>query len=510
MLDNITKQFDGAVLGGNVYKDNGEAYYDAYTIVEKEGVKIGIIGMTTPMVAEFKEDTDIFVGKELKNPVAETKKAVEALEGKVDVIVGLMHMGPENENNNPDTGVKDIANAVPELAVIFAGHMHKLHEGDTENGVLIVEPDKYGTHVSRVDLTFENKDGKIVLKDKKGSAIKVADYESDLELEKILEPFHKIARDDANTVIGELTGMDFVAKDEIGGIPTVQIQATPLTDFFNELMMHYSNGADVVAHQIDNDKAGLDMGPIKKKDISYNYQYAGGEVTVYNVTGKDLKDYMEWSADYFNTSKPGDVTVSFNEDRRSSKYSTHDIFGGVKYTIDLTQTKGNRITNLRYLDDSVVNPEDPIKLGLNAYRMKALIGKDGPLEGRKFEQIYSTQDETAYGEIGGRIRNLAARYIKEVKNGVYEGKVANTWHIAGVDLNEPVRADVVELMNKGILDVPTTEDGKYTNVRAVNILEPVTQDEITALAEKAGVDPSLFEGVENKGEFYTKLNQATK
>ena len=41
-------------------------------------------------------------------------------------------------------------------------------------------------------------------------------------------------------------------------------------------MLHYSK-ADVVAHQIDNDKASLDVGPIKKKDIAYNYQFAGGE-----------------------------------------------------------------------------------------------------------------------------------------------------------------------------------------------------------------------------------------
>ncbi|WP_249650918.1 5'-nucleotidase C-terminal domain-containing protein, partial [Lysinibacillus sp. D4A3_S15] len=74
---------------------------------------------------------------------------------------------------------------------------------------------------------------------------------------------------------------------------------------------------------IDNYKASLNIGPIKKKDIAFNYQFAGGEVSVYEVTGKDLKDYMEWAVGYFNSTRDGEVTISFDKTRRSSKYSTN-------------------------------------------------------------------------------------------------------------------------------------------------------------------------------------------
>ena len=53
------------------------------------------------------------------------EKAIKELEGKVDVMVGVMHMGLENENGIPGTGVQDIANACP-ISAIFAAHMHKL------------------------------------------------------------------------------------------------------------------------------------------------------------------------------------------------------------------------------------------------------------------------------------------------------------------------------------------------------------------------------------------------
>lgn len=514
VLDKVSSQYKGSVLAGNIYKENGERFLPAYTIIERGGVKIGVIGMNTPMITDFEKGTDHLDGLVIKNPVEETKKAVKELEGKVDVMIGLMHMGIENENGIPGTGVADIANAVPELTAIFAGHMHKLVKKEEINGVLITEPDRYGTHLSRIDLTFEKKDGKLVLTDKEATAVPVKGADgtpavSDAALETKLQPFHEFARADANIVVAELKGMNLVPKNEIEGIPTVQIQETPLSDFFHEVMLYYSK-ADVVAHQIDNDKAKLDVGPIKKKDIAYNYQYAGGEITVYKVTGKDLKDYMEWAVGYFNSTRPGDVTVSFDPKRRASKYSTNDFFGGVKYEIDLTKPYGSRITNLRKLDETPIKATDTLKLGMNSYRMEALQAKGGALEGRKFEQLWSSKDNSAFGETGGTIRNRAIAYLKEVKKGIYEPKVQNNWKITGVDTAAPERKDVVELINAGILSVPKTADGKYTNIASINIKEAVTKEEITELSAKAKVDAAKFTPLKTKGEFYHQLNEARK
>ncbi|MBR2565239.1 MAG: 5'-nucleotidase C-terminal domain-containing protein [Paenibacillus sp.] len=514
VLEKISSQFKGQALVGNIFKENGDRYMPAYTIIERDGIKVGVIGMNTPMITEFEKGTDHLDGVIVKDPVEETRKAIAELNGRVDVMVGLMHMGLDNENGKPGTGVTDIANANPELAAIFAGHMHQLIESQTVNGVLISEPNKYGTHLSRIDLTFAKEDGKVVLKSKeaKALAVKKADgtYEvSDPSLEKTLHPFHEFARADANIEVAELKGTNMVPADEIQGIPAVQIQETPLSDFFTEVMLHYSD-ADVVAHQIDNDKAKLDVGPIKKKDIAFNYQYTFGEVTVYEVTGRDLKDYMEWAAGYFNSSRPGDITISFDPKRRASKYSTNDFFGGVTYEIDLTKPYGSRITNLQYSNGKVVQTNDTLKLGMNAYRMEALIAKGGPLEGRKFEQLWSSKDASAFGEIQGTIRNLSIAYLKDVMKGVYEPKIQHNWKITGVDLTAPERADVVELIKAGILTVPASEDGKYTNVASINILDAVTADEIEVLSSKVGVDPAQFKSVKSKGAFYQQLNKARK
>lgn len=468
VLQNVTSQFKGALLGGNIYKEDGSRYLPAYTIINKGGVKIGFIGMDTPLVPSFEQGTDHVKGLQFKDPVDETNKAISELKGKVDAIVGVMHMGESNENGISDTGVTDIANKCPGLDAIIAGHMHLLVKSDTVNGVLITEPYKYGQDLSKLDLKFEYQNGKYVLTNKQSSAIKISDYASDSSLQTVLQPFHDAARADANTIIGQLQGLDMVPKNQIEGIPEVQIGETPLSDFFNEVQLYYSK-ADVAALSIDNDKACLNVGPIKKKDISYNYQYALGESTVYEVTGKDLKAYMEWAAGYFNTLKPGDITISFNPVRRASKYSTNDIFGGVRYKIDLTKSEGSRIVNLQYLNGTSINDSDTLKLAMNSYRMAQLVGKGGALEGKNFKKLWSSTSPDAFGDTDGTIRNLAIKYIKEVKGGVVTGTNKGTWSITGVDRTSDLYKQVAALVNSGKIKLPATSDGLYTNVASINI-----------------------------------------
>ncbi len=507
VLDNITKQFDGAVLAGNVQLEDGTPYFDSYKRIEQDGVKIGFIGMTTPLVAEFKKDTDIFDGKKLTDPVKETKKVVKELKKDVDVLVAVTHMGISNENDVQNTGVADMAEAIPELDVVFAGHMHTLVEEEFINDVLIVEPDKYGRYVSQVDLTLKKEKSGYSVKEKSGSAIEVAGYEEDPEINKLLEPYHKKARKEANTVLGELTKMDLVPKDEIKGISSAQIEETPLVNFFGEVMLHYSKNADVVAYQIDTDTPSLDIGEIKKKDIARNYQFTDGEVTVYDITGKDLKDYMEWGAGYYNQLADGDVTISYNEERRTNKYNTNDRFYNIKYDIDLTKKSGERIVNLRSLDETPIKDTDKLKIGMNQYRMNFLTSDDGPLAGRKFNEVYSTFSDKSLGEVEGRIRELSARYIKEEKNGVYEGHLLNNWKIVGLDTKSPYRKDVIELVNSDMLKLPSIEKGKVTNIASINVDKPVDKDEINSLAKKAKIDPNTLKDVKTTGELYKKVNE---
>ncbi|MBF4434058.1 bifunctional metallophosphatase/5'-nucleotidase [Vibrio anguillarum] len=467
VLNRSLTQFKGRALAGNIQRPDGNPFLPAATIIEKNGVKIGIIGMDTPMTQVFAEGTNRLEGMSFTNPTLEVKKVIGQIKNDVDAIVLVAHMGLDNENDIKDTGVSDIANANPEIDAIVAGHMHTKIDKATVNGVIITEPDKYGRVLSRIDFQFEEKDGKYTLVHKDSFTYPIKSVDSDSKMETLYAPYHQRLRENANREIAILDGVDLVPDDEIRGIPQVHIQDTGISALFQEASFFYAPKANVIALQIDNDQAQLDTGPIKAKDIAFNYQYAGGEITVYQMTGKELRTYMEWAAGYFNSVLPGDVTYSFDPKRRASKYSTNDFFAGVTYTIDLTQPAGKRIKDLRFAGGQPIDDTSDIRLGMNSYRMGHLTQKGGSLEGRSFPIIFDSEAE--YGEEEGTIRNLTIRYLTQEKQGRYEGKPMQRWKLEGLQGYESERAIVKALINSGQIDVPSSDDGRYSNIASINV-----------------------------------------
>ncbi|MFA0900092.1 5'-nucleotidase C-terminal domain-containing protein [Vibrio cholerae] len=474
VLNRSLTQFKGRSLAGNIQRPDGNPFLPGYTIIERGGIKIGVIGMDTPMTQVFAEGTNRLEGMTFTNPTLEVQKIIKQIDPQVDAIVLVAHMGIENENDINNTGVTDIANGNPELDAIVAGHMHTLIDKAVVNGVIITEPDKYGRALSRIDLQFEEQNGKFTLINKDSLTYKIKDITSDSKMDSLYEPYHKRLREMANREIAQLSGVNLVPENEIRGIPQVHVQDTGISALFQEASFFYAPKANVIALQIDNDNAELDVGSIKAKDIAYNYQYAGGEITVYQMTGKELKQYMEWSAGYFNSVKPGDVTYSFNPERRASKYSTNDFFAGVTYTIDLTQPAGVRITDLKFADGTPVKDNSEIRLGMNSYRMGHLTQKGGVLEGQQFPVLFDTEAE--YGEEQGTIRNLTIRYLTEQKQGKYEGKPMQRWKLSGLEGFEKEREIVKELINSGKMDVPASADGRYTNIESINVQDLILED----------------------------------
>ncbi|WP_337920609.1 bifunctional UDP-sugar hydrolase/5'-nucleotidase [Vibrio cholerae] len=474
VLNRSLTQFKGRSLAGNIQRPDGNPFLPGYTIIECGGIKIGVIGMDTPMTQVFAEGTNRLEGMTFTNPTLEVQKIIKQIDPQVDAIVLVAHMGIENENDITNTGVTDIANGNPELDAIVAGHMHTLIDKAVVNGVIITEPDKYGRALSRIDLQFEEQNGKFTLINKDSLTYKIKDITSDSKMESLYEPYHKRLREMANREIAQLSGVNLVPENEIRGIPQVHVQDTGISALFQEASFFYAPKANVIALQIDNDNAKLDVGSIKAKEIAYNYQYAGGEITVYQMTGKELKQYMEWSAGYFNSVKPGDVTYSFNPERRASKYSTNDFFAGVTYTIDLTQPAGERITDLKFADGTPVKDNSEIRLGMNSYRMGHLTKKGGVLEGLQFPVLFDTEAE--YGEEQGTIRNLTIRYLTEQKQGKYEGKPMQRWKLSGLEGFEKEREIVKELINSGKMDVPASADGRYTNIESINVQDLILKN----------------------------------
>ncbi|TDT50926.1 5'-nucleotidase C-terminal domain-containing protein [Fonticella tunisiensis] len=460
-LEKVMSQFRGKVLGGNVYKPDGSPLAASYTIVERGGVKVGIVGMTNPNITKW--DAANLAGYTVTSPVAEARKAVDAIKNQVDVLIGVIHVGPTQEYGNDD-GADVIAQAIPEFAAIVAGHAHSRVAETRVNNVVITEPSSAGTYVSKIEIKLtKDQNGKYAIADRtndvKSSLIEIKDKPEDEALKAKLLPYHERAIADARTVIGKLEGGDLVPENEVKGIPTSQIQDTAMIDLINEVQMYYS-GAKVSAAAAFSTTANIKEGDITKAGVSNIYKY---DNTLYKVkvTGAQLKKYMEWSASYYNTYKDGDLTISFNPNIRGYNY---DMFDGVKYDVDISQEPGNRIKNLTWPDGTPVGDDEEIVLAVNNYRANTQLLTPGVIYEK--DNMPELLEKDVRGDIGG-VRELIADYIKNVKNGVITSTVNNNWKVIGNDWNADHRAKAVRLINEGKLSIPTSEDGRTPNVKSI-------------------------------------------
>lgn len=459
VLKKVISQQKAKVLTGNVKDPEGKPLADGYTIIEKDGVKIGIIGMVTPNITRW--DSANLEGWTVTDPVEETRTIIDEIKDQTDVLIAVMHMGMNNEYEVKNSGAEDLANACPELDLIVASHEHRLIEGEEVNGVLVVMNKNSAATMAKVDLTLEKQeDGSWEVTERTSESLDMSAYEPDKELMEKLAPYDARAKEDAAVVIGKLEGGNLAPENEIAEIPTAQIQDTALIDLINEVQMYYT-GADVSAAALFNMKANLKEGEIRKCDTALVYKYAN---TLYKLemTGAQLKKYMEWTASYYNTWKPGDLTISFNPEIRAYQY---DMFAGVNYDINVANEPGSRIENLTWPDGTPVKDEDVFTIAVNNYRASSQLLSPGEVfdEGEELPKLLEID---VRGDVGG-VRELIGLYINEVKGGVITPVVDNNWKIVGNDWDASRHEEAVKLLKEGKLTIPSSEDGRTPNVAAI-------------------------------------------
>ncbi|HCW53537.1 MAG TPA: bifunctional metallophosphatase/5'-nucleotidase [Clostridium sp.] len=500
-LQRIISQFKGTALCGNVYNSDGSRLAAPYTVIERGGVKVGIIGMVTPNITKW--DSANLEGYKVTNPVEETKAAIAELKKQdVSAIVAVDHVGETQEFDQEGSSAIEIIDACPEIDAFVAAHFHvkiagnycyngktySLNAADntvtattkdgkvtTETleayneakakGTVIIEANKWAKTLGQINIKLtKDSNGKYVIANK-GNDITTAlydmapkgqaDVESDIKVVDQLQHYSQTAIDDANTPIGELKGGNLVGPDEIAGIDEAKLKPTAMIDLINKVQMYY--GEKIANHPIDvsaaaafKDGANILEGTIKKCDTANIYKF-DNTLYVFKLNGAQLKKYMEWSAKYYNTYKDGDLTISFNSSIPGYNY---DMFTGVKYDIDISKEPGNRIVNLTKMDGTKITDSDELYLAINNYRASTQLMTNGEIygEGEELPVLIGKSEETAgLGE--GRIRDLIGTYIQEVKGGIIEPVCDNNWSIIGNNWDEAKRAKAVKLINDGTISL---------------------------------------------------------
>ena len=390
VLEKARKEAGFPWLSANTYdKATGKPHYKPYIVKEVAGVRIGILGLTTPGVPNW-DNPPNYAGLEFHEPVAEARKWVPILrdQEKADVVVIAMHMGLEEDLRtgeiNPgqvphENEAIAIAKEVPGVDVIFMGHTHREVPTVYINGVLLTQANHWGRHLARADLYLQKTGGGWRMYAKSARTIPNDDrVEPDPEIVKLVEPYDRETQGWLSRVIGN-SSQELTARE-------ARFRDTAILDLIQKVQLE-AGKADVSMVASFNADARIAKGPVSVRDIAGLYVYEN-TLAVLEVTGQQVKDALEHSAKYYKPYVPGKPLTDLI-DEKIPAYN-FDIAEGVTYELDISKPIGQRIQNLRF-HGQPLSPTKKLRLATNNYRVNGGGGytmyKNAPVVYRSSEEI---------------------------------------------------------------------------------------------------------------------------
>lgn len=460
-LKSIIDQADMPVLAANIKNADGSYFTGAgYTIVERGGVNVAIIGVDTPNIPRWdgtKQGVDQLTFEPMADAVAE---CIEEIGDQADVIMVSAHAGLEAEySTDGSDAAKTILDKCPEVDVLQMGHTHTTYiNNDT---IPVGEAKNNAGEVVRYDLTL-NADKEITSATVETVSMKDVEPDQGLrDVAAIKDAQEKTVSFIQDNVLGHAAA-DFQPVNEINGLPEGRLQDTAVIDLIGTVQLENS-GADVTAVALFKDTSDLKKGDLNYGNMFDIYKYPNVLYTV-KVTGAEMKAYMEWAAECWNQWKPGDINISFNPDKAGY---LHDHFIGLNYEVNLSKPAGQRIENVTFQGQPLTD-DQVLTLCVNDYRYTGL----------KNEGIISGEKEW---ESSASVRDMLVAYLAE--HDPLEPVVDNNWKITGVDLqlDNPERAAYIEKINAGELATPYN---KSINLNEANNV--VVNGKLFSAAEQGG------------------------
>lgn len=349
-----------AVLAANAYRPDGRPAYRRWVILERKGVRVGVVGATTP--GSMIWDRDHLRGRlVIRDIVPEVRSAVtEARSAGADVVVVVLHSGLDEPSSydTVSTGLPGenvsarVAREISGIDVIVYGHSHREMADTVIAGVLLMQPRNWATNAAVAELRLEPVAGAWRVASKRGQLIRAARHAEHPGVLAATEAAHRAAVAYAAETLGT-TGVAWRAD-------SARVKDTPIVDFILEVQRR-SAGTDLASTAAFNLRASLDTGAITVAEVAALYPY-DNTLRGIRVNGRQLRDYIERSAYYFGRGGGGMTVV----DTTIPGYN-YDMLAGVDYSLDLRRPPGSRLTSLSVRGRPVTDI-DTFTLALNNYR----------------------------------------------------------------------------------------------------------------------------------------------
>lgn len=366
------------ILGANVIDDEtGEPYLKPYVVLERAGVRIAVLGMTSPAVPNWLPPT-LWSGLHFEEMVSCAKRWMAIIQEKEqpDIVVGLFHSGKQDGIVTPEyaeNAAFDVARRVSGFDIICYGHDHARNSETIVNcegrNVVCCAPSSLASSVVEIDLTLKLSGKQVIDKQIVGEVKDLAYFKTN-EVYYLQQYFKRDIRNTlyyVNRRIGsfahEITCEDayFGPSAFVDLVHTVQLRVT---------------GAQVSFAAPLSFEAKIAEGDVHIRDMFNLYRYEN-ILYVMRLTGLEIKKILEMSyglwtnqmkspddhimcVDYMldNGQRLGFVNLAYN----------FDSAAGIRYEVDVTQPVGSKINILSMADGSPFDLNQTYLVATNSYR----------------------------------------------------------------------------------------------------------------------------------------------
>ena len=472
--DKWNREVKCPILAANMINaETGNPYTNPYKIIEREGVKIAILGMTTPAVPNWLSES-LWSGIRFEEMVSCTRKWVKTIKEKEnpDLIIGLFHSGLKGGITNDEydeNATLAVALRVHGLDAIFYGHDHlsnfgfiRQYEEKTDDypfyfitkdggpssavslsktdSVLIVNPGSNAYNVGEATITLTMQNNKVVSKKITGQLVSMKSMPID-------EEYMNYFADDIRR-LQEYTTKKIGTFESSMNMGDAFFGSSAFIDFIHNIQMK-TTGADISFTGPLAINTTINAGTVTTADMFNLYKF---ENTLYviQMTGAEIKNYLEMSyGQWTNQMKSSDDHILLFDDKNNERnngfknfYGNFDSACGIDYTVDVTKPEGQKVNILKMSNGQPFDTTKMYKVAINSYRGNGggeLLTKGAGIPKEELKSRILSQTELGQ-------RHYLAEEIQ--KQGSVNPKPNNNWRFIPENLVAPAIQRDRELLFK--------------------------------------------------------------